>query len=190
MKQIEEYEINSCTMLLLPVEYGSKIYSKVIEAEDEYLSPFKPLDIIKKGCDYFGVSYESRKKGTSQLIGYNRKIPIAIEPTNRLFFFPTTSPKSPECIWIAHEYVENYTRVRPNQTLITFRNKQSHIFSVPFGTIETQMLRTALLKTKLLQRIENNQRKSFYLLHGQKSSKASERFSAYGNDEIFSKEPK
>ncbi|MBL4952346.1 competence protein ComK [Neobacillus sp. YIM B02564] len=186
LNRIEDYEINSCTLFILPVEYGSKLYSKVMEVDDEYLSPFKPLDLIKKNCNYFGVSYESRKKGTSLLIGYNRKIPIAIEPTNHLFFFPTTSPTRPECIWIAHKHVENYRRLGPHQTLITFQNKQSHIFPVSFGTIETQMLRTALLETKLLQRIENNQKKSFYLLHGPKSSQASESSSLYRED-IFSK---
>lgn len=189
MKQMEDYEINSCTMFLLPVEYGSKIYSKVVEPEDEYLSPFKPLDLVKKSCNYFGVSYESRKKGTSLLIGYKRKIPIVIEPANHLFFFPTTSPNRPECIWIAHEHVENYRRGELQQTLITFQNKQSYLFPVSFGTIETQMLRTALLKTKLLQRIESNQRKSFYLLHGPKSSKASESVRVYGDD-IFLKDRK
>jgi competence protein ComK len=171
--QIEEYEVNSCTMFLEPVKYGSKIYSQIFEVEDEYISPFTPLELIKKSCDYFGVDYESRKKGTRQLIGYNRKIPIAIEPANHIFFFPTTSPTRPECIWIAHEHVEDYRRVGPHQTLIIFRNKQSRIFPVSFSTIESQMLRTALLKTKLLQRIEGN-KKLFYLHPGRKPVTASE----------------
>lgn len=86
LKKIEEYEINSCTMFLQPIDYGSKVYTNVFEIDDEFISPFKPLDIVKKSCDYFGCDYESRKKGTRQLIGYSRKIPIAIEPTNHLFF--------------------------------------------------------------------------------------------------------
>lgn len=180
-RQIEEYEVNSCTMFLKPVEYGSKIYSQVYELEDDFLSPFKPLEIVKKSCDYFGVDYESRKRGTKQLIGYSRKIPIVIEPTNRIFFFPTTSPDRPECIWISHEHVENYRRIAPHQTLITFQNKQSHLFSVSFSTIEGQMLRTAFLKTKLLQRIEGHERKLSYIMHRPKPVKASESLHGYGD---------
>ncbi|MCM2533738.1 competence protein ComK [Neobacillus pocheonensis] len=86
VKQIEEYEVNSCTMFLEPVEYGSKIYTRIIEVDDEFLSPFKPIEIIRNSCDYFGCDYESRKKGTRLLTGIKRKIPIVIEPTNRLFF--------------------------------------------------------------------------------------------------------
>src|SRR4051812_32643745 len=140
-QQIEEYEVNSCTMYIEPVEYGSKIYSHAVELEDEFLSPYKPLDIIKNSCAYFGVDYESRKRGTRNLIGYNRKIPIVIEPTNHMFFFPTASPDSPECIWFSHEHIENCHRVAAQQTLIIFRNKQSRVFPVSYSTIQTQMLR-------------------------------------------------
>jgi competence protein ComK len=188
-QQIEGYEVNSCTMFLEPVEYGSKIYSHAVEIEDDFLTPFKPLDIIKRSCEYFGSDYESRKRGTRQLIGYKRKVPIAIEPTNHIFFFPTHSPDSPECIWIAYDHVENYRRVSAQQTMVTFQNKQSRLFPVSYMTIEGQMLRTALLKTKLLQRIESNERKLFYLVHMPKSLKASESSRKYG-EEFPLKDPK
>jgi competence protein ComK len=180
--QIEEYEINSCTMFVEPVMYGGRIYSRAVEIEDEFLSPFKPLDIIKTGCDYFGVDYESRKRGTRQLIGYSRKIPIVIEPTNHIFFFPTASPLSSECIWIAFEHVEKYSRADAQKTLVTFTNKQSCIFPVSFCTVEGQMLRTSLLKTKLLQRIESNGRKQFYLSHRPEKLNASESSRDYDVD--------
>ncbi|MEH7304759.1 competence protein ComK [Neobacillus drentensis] len=166
LKQIEDYEINSRTLFLEPVVYGSKIYSRIVELEDEFLSPFKPLDIIKKSCSYFGVDYESRKRGTRQLIGYSRKLPIIIEPIYHIYFYPTVSPLIPTCIWISFEHVESYRRVAAQKTMIIFRNKQSHIFPVPVSTIEGQMLRTSLLKSKLLQRIESNGRRLFYLPHG------------------------
>lgn len=185
MKQIEEYEVNSCTMFLRPVNYGSKVFTRGFEVEDEFLSPLKPLDVIKRSCDYFGCDYESRKRGTRQLVGYNRKIPIAIEPANHIFFFPTTSPSRPECIWISHDHVEKYRRIAPQQTLITFQNKQTHILPVSFSTIEGQMLRTSLLKTKLMQRIENNGRKRFYFLHKPEPMKASEDFNDYDGSDPF-----
>ncbi|CEG29605.1 competence protein ComK [Bacillus sp. B-jedd] len=60
-KQIEEYEINPCTMFIKPFVYGSKVYSQVYEMDEEFISPFKPLEIIKKSCEYFGSSYEGLK---------------------------------------------------------------------------------------------------------------------------------
>jgi competence protein ComK len=177
-QHLEEYEVNSFTMLLEPVQYGSKLFTKVIEISDEFLVPLKPLDVIKNSCKYFGVDYESRKKGTKQLIGYTRKVPIAIEPSNRIFFFPTTSPAGNECIWISSEHVENYRRIGPQQTLITFRNKYTHVLPVSYGMIEKQMLRTSLLKTKLLQRIEGR-KMSFYLMDRPKTLQALEKSHDY-----------
>jgi len=174
-KRIEEYEINSCTMFLQPVDYGSRIFTQVFEVEDEFISPFKPLEVVKNSCDYYGCDYESRKKGTSHLIGYTRKLPIAIEPTSNIFFFPTTSPSRPDCSWISYDFIKEYSRVAPQKTKITFQNNQSHLFSAPYSTIEAQILRTSRLKTLLMQRIQSNERKLYYILHKAEEMKASEK---------------
>lgn len=186
-KQIEEYEVNTCTMFIKPIDYGAKVYTQIFEEDGEYLSPFKPLEIIKKSCDYFGCDYESRRKGTRQLIGITHKIPIAIEPTNRLFFFPTTSANRQECIWISHDHVESHKRVGEQQTMITFRNKQSHLFQVPYSTISNQLLRTSFLRTKLMQRIEFNEKKSLYFMNRPSSIEASENPQQYGKDLFLKK---
>lgn len=174
-------------MFIKPSVYGSKIYSQIIEVEDEYLSPFKPLDIIKKSCEYFGSDYEGRKHGTRQLMGITHKSPIAIDPTNRIFFFPTTSPNRPECIWISNEHVDTYDRISPQETLITFHNKQSFKFPVPFSSINNQVLRTSHFVKKLMQRIEYHERKSFYLMPRAKTVEASEPSSNYERKNILTK---
>ncbi|MGX6442302.1 competence protein ComK [Neobacillus sp. K501] len=186
-KQIEEYEVNPYTMFIKPSVYGSKIYSQIFEVEDVFLSPFKPLDIIRKSCEYFGSDYEGRKNGTRQLMGITHKSPIAIDPTNRIFFFPTTSPNRQECIWISNEHIDTYERISPQETLITFHNKQSFPFPVPFSSINNQVLRTSHFVKKLMHRIEYHERKSFYLFPRQMSVEASETASKYGRKNIPTK---
>ena len=187
LKQIEEYEVNPFTMFIKPIAYGSKIYSEIFEVEDEFLSPFKPLDIIRNSCEYYGSDYEGRRNGTKQLVGYAHKIPIAIDPTNRIFFFPTTSPSRQECIWISHEHVKDYERVNPQETLILFNNNQSFIFPVSCSSIISQLERTAYLRTKLMQRIEYNEKKSFYLLQRPKAMEASEDSYQYDKKKVKDK---
>ncbi|MEK4148966.1 competence protein ComK [Robertmurraya sp. FSL W8-0741] len=55
---IEEYEINSSTAIVMPIEYGSKIFSKIYELEEETISPFKPFELVKESCYSFGSTYE------------------------------------------------------------------------------------------------------------------------------------
>lgn len=187
LKQIEEYEVNPFTMFIKPIAYGSKIYSEIFEVEDEFLSPFKPLDIIRNSCEYYGSDYNGRRHGTKQLVGYAHKIPIAIDPTNRIFFFPTTSPNSQECIWISHEHVKDYNRVSPQETQILFNNNQTYKFPISCSSIISQLERTAYLRTKLMQRIEYNEKKSFYLLQRPKAMEASEDSYQYGKQRVKNK---
>ncbi|WP_242637846.1 MULTISPECIES: competence protein ComK [Bacillaceae] len=180
--KIGEYVVNSCTMYIKPAEYGNKIFSTIVEPEDEFLSPFKPLDLIKNSCAFYGVDYESRRKGTKLLIDYSRKLPIVIEPINNIYAFCTTSPEDPNCIWFFLEHIKDYRRASARQTLVIFRNDNSFTFPVSYSTFNTQMLRTSYLQTKLMQRVELNKKKLFYLLHGPQLSKASESGEFYLKD--------
>lgn len=178
----EVYEVNPCTMFIKPEIYGSKIYSQIVEIEDELLSPFKPTEIIKRSCEYFGNTFEGRQKGSKLLMGITHKVPIVIDSTNLMYFFPTTSPVRPECIWISHENVLRHRRFSSNQTLVTFQNKQSYLFPISYTSFENQLLRTALLRTKLMQRIDSMERKTFYLKQRPTFLEASEAQHRYGKN--------
>ena len=176
---IEEYEITPYTLMVLPINYGSKIYSRIIELEDDFITPFKPIDIINKSCEYFGSNYEGRKQGTKQIMGITHKVPVAIDPSNSIFFFPTTSPLRPQCIWLSHDHVMSFTRLDQQHTTVVFRNKQSITINMSSSSFENQLHRTAFLKTKLVQRIEETKRKSFYLYNQSEWSQASEKVLDY-----------
>lgn len=167
---IEEYEINPFTMIILPQEYGSRTISKIIELEDEYLSPFKPMEIMKKSCSYFGSSYEGRKESSRLLTGITHKIPIIVDPISSIYFMPTCSPTNPDCIWVSHEHVLFHKKVDSHRTQVTFRNKVSLTLPVSHHSFENQLLRTSLLRTKFMQRMKEAERKAFYLLNGPKYS--------------------
>ena len=159
----EDYEISPFTFAIVPVEYGSKTYSKIIEFDEEILVPFKPSSIVKSSCFYFGANYPGRCESTKALLGISHKVPISIEPGNRLFFFPTTSPAKESCIWLSYEHIVSRVKIDSNKTQINFRNKQSVEVPVSYNIIENQMLRTAMLKSKILQNLAEAERKAIYL---------------------------
>lgn len=175
---IEEYEINPYTMVIMPLAYGSKIYSKIWELEDEYISPFRPIDIIKKGCIFFGSSYEGRKEATKQLTGITHKAPITIDSTNSIYFFPTTSPSNSQCIWISQEHIQVPRRDDSAYTEVIFKNKRTLSIPVSYNSFKNQVLRTALLKTTLSGRIENLERKDWYFARGLNASEHTGKYSA------------
>lgn len=159
----EDYEISPYTFGIIPIEYGLKTYSKIIEFEDELIVPYKPLDVMKASCRYFGSSFDGRCEGTKELLEISHKVPIAVDPGNGLFFFPTTSPIRQNCIWLSYEHIVSKRRLEPNQTQINFRNRKSIVVPVSYSIIENQMMRTAMLKSKLLQKLKETERKTDYL---------------------------
>ncbi|RLQ97263.1 competence protein ComK [Falsibacillus albus] len=152
-KMIEEYEINPFTMMMRPVQYGSKVYTEVYELNDQFLSPFKPLDIVKKSCEYFGSSFIGRKEGTKQLTGITRKPPIIVDPHTSIYLFPTTAPTRPQCIWISLEHIKDRKPLEDNSALVTFDNDQSFSLPISIYSFENQFLRTTSLKTRFQKRI-------------------------------------
>ncbi len=177
---IDDFVINPLTLAILPMEYEGKLYSKVyqLDEETELFVPFKPLDLIKSACITYGSSYEGRKDASRYLIGITHKIPISIDPTNSIYFFPTNSPDKSTCGWIAYDHVKTYSKVDTSNTLVTFHNNVSIVIPISRYSFDNQIKRTALLHTKLMQNIreyDSRFQRSF-----DNYSKASENISLYG----------
>lgn len=158
---IEEYEINTSTIMVQPLPYGNRIFSKIYELEEESISPFKPIDIIKESCVSFGSTYEGRKAATRKLIGVTHKVPIAISPL--IYLFPTSSPDNPHCVWVAHEHVLEYKKGEQNcTTIVRFTNNR--LISIPISpsSFENQFFRTMMLRTKLTRKNTETNLNSIY----------------------------
>lgn len=159
---VDEYEITPYTLMMQPIIYEGELCTHVWEVHDDFIVLAKPLNIIKTSCEYFGSSYEGRKEGTRHLTGYTHKAPIVIDQTSSIFFFPTASPQKQQCIWISYHHVELFRKDMNNDTSLVFSNKLQKTIPVSYSTFETQVERTARLKTKLDHRIAETRRKYQY----------------------------
>ncbi|WP_108670116.1 competence protein ComK [Peribacillus acanthi] len=160
---IEEYEVTPYTLLIKPVQYGKKTYSQIFEWEGEYICPHKPMDIIKRSCEYYGSSYEGRKEGTRHLTGITHKSPIAVDPVCSILFFPTTSPVRSECMWVAYDHIMSRTKNHYGDTDVVFRNGWKTSLPLSSSSLDNQLYRTALLKNRYVQRIAETERKFLYV---------------------------
>lgn len=164
-KILTTYEVNPQTMAILSQQSDNLIISLVIEVNDTFLVAKSPTEIIKHSCKYFGSSYRGRTEGTQSLIGISHKAPIAISPTSNLFFFPTHSPKRPECCWFSHTHITKLSRNPLNQTIITFPNQTTYTIDISLGSFENQVHRTAQLRSTYSDRYTNiNHEHSFELV--------------------------
>ncbi len=134
---MDSYEINKDTYAIVTVDDG---VTKVLEKNDEYFINKNSYEVMEDSCAYYGSSCEGRVKGTKTILGSNYKVPIIIEETNEIIFFPTEAATSANCIWLSLNNIKNYEKCN-GFTKVTFNSGKELIVKMSISSFETQLLR-------------------------------------------------
>lgn len=137
-----KYEISRGTLAIVPGEFEKSI---VYEDNDHYIIDQTPFQIMEDSCKYFGSTYEGRRLGAKNILGAEYKVPIVIEDSNNLIVFPTTSPLSDECCWIALKRVAKIEKIDKNKTKVIFDNNVEILVDSSFYIMENQLSRASRL---------------------------------------------
>ncbi len=154
MKFVEKPNIDSTTLAVLPYQISKDLYgSYVLETREDYYTHLSPKKLIDESCQYYGSSLKGRLAGTRAIFGVNRKPPISIEPNKGLFFLPTNSPHSAECIWLAHGHIDYLEKLQPKQTKVHFNNGKELVVDISYISLNNQLQRTAQFRHLLMERL-------------------------------------
>lgn len=146
---MEDYEISSATLAIVPL--GEEV-SKVYEEEDEYIIQKSANSIIKDNCEFYGSSYEGRCIGTKTLTGIKTKFPIIIEESRNIIFFPTSSTRTKQSTWIALNKIKEISKKENQNSEILFKNQDTLDLDISVNSLENQIVRATMLKSKLYER--------------------------------------
>ena len=138
MIEKKDYVINYETLAIL--SYG-KNKSKVYEYDGVFIINMNVMDIIKNSCLFFGCSLEGRKDGTKHLINCEMKVPIIIEDSGSLIFFPTSSYRNKTNIWISYNNLLNYTKIDNSNTMLFFKENNKISVNIKYNIIDNQIIR-------------------------------------------------
>lgn len=143
-----EYEINSNTCAIIALKENKTI---IIETNKK-LEINTPVDrIINYNCEYYGSSFQGRLQGTKNAIGMKYKLPIIIEESREIIFFPTNSYKNNNCSWLNLNNIEKYQETK-NGVIIFFKNDMQFEFEISLESLENQILRASQLLLVLKKR--------------------------------------
>lgn len=145
---MEEYEINSSTLAVIPIDDET---SKVYEEEAEYTIKKSSNNIIKDSCKFYGSSYQGRCIGTTNLTGIKTKYPIIVEESRNIIFFPTSSTRKKQSSWFALNKIKNYNK-NSYKSQILFKNNKILDLDISYYSLENQIVRATMLKSKLYER--------------------------------------
>lgn len=145
---LDTYEVTSATFAVIAI---NETLSRVIEREKELFINKSTIDIIEDSFKYYGCTYEGRCEGTRNLLNYSYKLPIMIEESKSLIFFPTASPKFAKCSWLSLHDIDKFYR-HGESTQILFKNGYSLVIECSFETIENQLMRATRLDCVMKER--------------------------------------
>lgn len=145
------YGINAETLLIVP--YGRGM-SKVYEVDREFIVNRSTLDIIKDGCLFFGCSYEGRRDAVRNILGVDLKIPILIEDSHNIIFFPTTNCVNKSSIWISYQNLVKYVKKDEFSTALYFRCDKRIAIDVKYTLVDNQFIRCMKLNSFINKRKE------------------------------------
>ena len=145
---MDSYEINKHTYAVMSINDG---VSKVLEKDDEYFVNKNSYEVMEDSCSYYGSSCEGRIKGTKMILGSNYKVPIVVEETNEIIFFPTEAASNANCIWLSLNNIKRYERSN-GFTKVIFNSGKEIIVKMSISSFETQILRANRLGSIIRKR--------------------------------------
>ncbi len=146
---MESYEICSSTLIIKPKD---KNQAYVYELNDEFVVDRRAVKIVDDSCKFFGSDLVGRQNGTKSLIGVRIKVPIIVEETKSLIFFPTASPRYDDCVWVSFNNLVKYQKISKEQTKLIFINNKEIVVDVSYNIIDNQITRCIRLERTLLSR--------------------------------------
>ena len=151
---MKNYEINDDTYAVI----GKNLYkSKVIEKYNDYDVDKDAYSVMDESCEYYGSSYKGRLKSSKSILDCSYKLPIVVEESSFLIFFPIKSSLEEDCVWINVNKIKKIEK-RDNKTNIIFENNKEMLVDASKMSIDNQIMRSTKLESLLRKRIEAKKR--------------------------------
>lgn len=151
---MENYEINEDTYVVMAKSVGE---TKIIEKDCEYTINNDAYKIMDESCQYYGSSYKGRLKAAKNLLECSYKLPILVEESSCLIFFPIKSSLLDDCCWINLNSIKRVEKVGKNSRIV-FQNGQELILEISKLSLDNQIYRSTRLESLIKKRINAKKR--------------------------------
>lgn len=152
---MNNYIINLETLLIIPYGKGK---SKIWEGDKTFIVNESSGNILKNSCLFFGCSIEGRRTAVKQILGVDMKVPIIVENTRNMIYFPTSNCVKRNSVWISYTNLLKYTKFNEFSTVVYFKNNEKVRVDSKYNLIDNQVIKCIKLENLI------NKRKNFLKL--------------------------
>ena len=152
---MKNYEINDETYAVISQELGK---TKIIEKEKDYDVEKDAYKVMDESCRYYGSSYQGRVVASKELLNCSYKLPVVVEESSVLIFFPIKSSLLDDCCWINLNSIKNIEKIDNNKSKITFNNDEKIELDISKLSLENQIYRSTKLESIIFKRLNAKKR--------------------------------
>lgn len=146
---MKDYEINEDTIAVIPISYDK---TKIIEKSTEYIIEKRAYNIMDDSCIFYGSNYKGRLNAAKVMLNCAYKLPILVEESQNIIFFPTKSSLEEDCCWINFNYVKIVNK-KDKKCIINFINDKELELNTSKLVIDNQIMRSTKLSYIVQKRI-------------------------------------
>lgn len=143
-----EYVIND-KLLCFTQDINDKNSILVVEKDRKMTLKGNSFRFLKKCCYCYGHSYNIQRQFIIDHFNYYIKTPIILSEYNKIILFPTASPESNDCIWIAYNNIDRYVEIDKKYTEIYFKGGKILKIKASYTTIDNQITKCIKIEKKL-----------------------------------------
>lgn len=142
------YEIDLSTLMLIGIDDSRTL---VVTLEKEFIVDECAKKIIYNSCKYFGSTLVERIKATQRVVNIRSKVPIIIENSRNIIFFPLKSCREKSNIWISFNNLVRYEK-KDDVTYLYFKENKVQKLDFSYYIIDNQVTRSLLLDYEMNKR--------------------------------------
>lgn len=148
---LSEYLITTSTIMVKSIDNNS---SMIYDLAGEYVSKMNTNNIIESSCYFYGSSYDARLNWSKEILNTKIKLPVVIEESKNIIFFPTRSISNDDCIWLSYNNIVRIER-NGNSSNVYFGDNRVYSIDVSYDILDRQMYNCLRLEKELLIRRNN-----------------------------------
>jgi competence protein ComK len=149
---LNNYIINEETIMLTGVySHHGALQTMVVETGKTFRVNGTAERILSNSLKKMGTTLRGELDITREKLGNLKMCPIKLNSQSGLYFFPSKSPKRPDCVWFSLFHVKGAVAFGKNKTKVYMSHNHSFIVDCTLSSFNNKLRRSQELRRKIAE---------------------------------------
>ncbi|WP_409300325.1 competence protein ComK [Peribacillus sp. SCS-155] len=152
MERVMNYIIdNEASIIMTEYDKHGNELSIVFDKDKPMMIETRPFELLNDSIKAYGYDIFGAFRGSRSILGNIKMPPINVNPRKVMIWFPCSSPKDRECVWLAHAHIVKRERLGRKKTRIYFKYGHTLTLDISTYSFDQKMKKAAELHVYLIK---------------------------------------